>query len=252
MTDDAFARALPTYLERWPAALEALSVEHVGIRLSPGEARALGDRNPRFRAPEGAPDAEPLDRVEAELAAAIPRFPEGAFVRLGSRSAKDSERARARGLWVGSAAAAIDMLASGSRRAAFDLRLALANRYEPYVFVRRWTEIAPWSELRCFVRGRELVGVSQYHEGEAFAELSRDRDAIRASVGRLFEEVRGALHLDDVVLDAFVERRRGDYVARLLELNPFWPKTDACLFSWEDEFDGSFRVVEPVAGVPLT
>lgn len=244
MSAAAFDRARQTYIENWPPALRALSIPDLDIALSLGEAAALGRRNPRFRAPcDVAP--EPLDRVEHAIGAAIERFTRGAFVRLGSRSGKDSEYAETFGLRVTTAEAALACLTDRSRRTAYDLRLALANGYAPHVFVREWVDVPAWAELRCFVRGRALVGVSRYD----VKNLDRSDDLlcveaeIRGSLDRFMTGFLDASHLDDVVVDVFLEGGDPERI-RLLEINPFDVNTDPCRFSWEDggDFDGSFRL----------
>ncbi len=243
MSAAAFDRVRPTYIENWPPALRALSISDVDIALSLGEAAALGLRNPKFRIPcEVAP--EPLCRVEREIGAAIERFPRGAFVRLGSRSGKDSEHAETFGLRVTTATAALACLTERSRRTAYDLRLALSNAYAPHVFVREWVDIPAWAELRCFVRGRALVGVSQYDVKSLghSDELASVESEVRREVERFMPSFVDASHLDDVVADVFFEAGEPERI-RLLEINPFDVNTDPCLFTWDGggDFDGSFR-----------
>lgn len=241
----------PTYIENWGAALAALSVEQADLPLTPDEARALASRNERYPRPE--PPGQALDGPVRGLAerieAALAEYPGGAFVRLGSRSGKDSVYALLHGLRVTTGEDAIRMLTHGSRRVAFDLRLALRCGYAPHLFVRRWVEFPPWAEFRCFMKGRELVGISQYdcknlgHCPEIAADAARTRRAVEAFFGQ-FREVS---HLDDVVFDVVVslgvEATAGGDSVTLLELNPFFEKTDAALFSWRGggDFDGSFR-----------
>jgi D123 len=62
-------------------------------------------------------------------------------------------------------------------------------------------------------------------------------NALFSALQVFFNEFRDALRLDDIVFDVFVEPEnaassRGLSV-RLLELNPFLLKTDACLFHWD-------------------
>jgi hypothetical protein len=241
---DYFEVVRPTYIENWNAALYALSIPHTDIPLGLDEARSLARANPRFarvRAGDGA--CVSIERVRDRIAEALECYPGGAFVRLGSRSGKDSAVALTRGLRVVDAETALRMLTDGSRRTAFDLRLALRHDYAPHVFVREWVQIPPWAEFRCFMRGRRLVGISQYdckNLGHS-PEIAENAAEIRTAIEALFEDFRAASHLDDVVFDVFVERDSGAFSATLLELNPFGPETDACLFDWDDAFDGSFR-----------
>jgi hypothetical protein len=179
----------------------------------------------------------------------LSNFPEGAFVRLGSRSGKDSAYAHNRGLRVTDAAAAVRMLTDDSRRIAYDLRLALHHNYRPHLFVRRWMDIPAWAEFRCFMKSRRLVGITQYdcrNLGHC-PEIAAHAALIKSAIMEFFKTLSAASHLDDVAFDVFVQVGEENSGARarvrLLELNPFFYKTDAVLFHWGDggDFDGSFR-----------
>jgi len=241
-------KVAPTYIENWPAALVALSMAQTDIPLSLEEARSLGRRNRDFGRWFGGEPPGPIEDLTNRLGEALRRYPEGAFVRLGSRSAKDCTNARLYGLRVRKPETAIGMLADDSRRIAFDLRLALSCCYLPHLFVRRWRRIPRWAEFRCWMKGRNLVGISQYdchHLGHC-SEIAANASHIRAVIEALFEDLRVVCHLDDVVFDVFVEEGAvagAPLRARLLELNPFFENTDPCLFTWRNggDFDGSFR-----------
>jgi len=249
MTPAYFALVRPTYIENWPPALYALSVPHRDLPLTLAEARALGARNPAFRDRMGAVPYESVDGLAERLAVALRFYPDGAFVRLGSRSGKDSNYAARHGLRVNNANAAIALLTEESARIAFDLRLALRFNYPPHLFVRRWLDIPAWAEFRCFMKNRQLVGVSQYdckNLGHC-VEIAEQSGRIKAAIEAFFEVVRAASHLDEAVFDVFINvgegAQDGGISVKLLELNPFSQETDPCLFSWRDggDFDGSFR-----------
>jgi hypothetical protein len=239
-------RVCATYLENWSQELHALSLPRIDLPLESQEVQALlgclaGDTGTgRGQAPAR------LATLVARLDAAIACFPEGAFVRLGSRSGKDSRYALRHGLRTETGSAAVLLLTEGSRRVAFDLRLALRTRYRPHLFIRPWRHIPPWAEFRCFMRARQLIGISQYHwrSTASWPEIAHQADRIQAAIETFFPRFVAAVHLDDVVFDVFVESgSSGGLGVRLLELNPFLPETDACLFSWTRPpgFDGSFR-----------
>ena len=102
------------------------------------------------------------------------------------------------------------------------------------------------------MRGRRLVGIFRYdsHNTRDCPRIATRADAIHAAILRFFAAFVAAVHVDDVVFDVFIEPSTGDpqdLKVRLLELNPFSPRTDAGLFRWPVEhteggdFDGSFR-----------
>lgn len=247
-----FAKVRPTYIENWSAALSALSIAQVDIPLTMEEARALGLINKEFSKWFSNGSIEPIDGIIKRIDMALSNYPEGAFVRLGSRSGKDSSYANNRGFRVTDGNAAIRMLTENSHRIAYDLRLALHHNYCPHIFVRRWLEIPAWSEFRCFMKSRRLVGVSQYdckNLGPC-PEIAKNAERIEAAIREFFEAVSARSHLDDVVFDVFI--KVGEQTSnvpinvQLLELNPYFRKTDACLFQWgnDGDFDGSFRFIK--------
>ena len=241
------ARVLPTYIENWAPALYALSIPQLALPLSVEEARSLEARLWCREGRLGTGAAPPIELLSRRLEEAIRCFPGGAFVRLGSRSGKDSILARTCGLRVETGESALRLLCAGSERVAFDLRLALRHGYSPYLFVRQWLDIPPWAEFRCFMKGRRLIGITQYdcrNLGHC-PEISRNADTIEQAIHSFFPRFVAVSHLDDVVWDVFVEGIGTGTapVVRLLELNPFFPKTDPVLFDWMNPecFDGSFR-----------
>lgn len=249
MTPAYFAKVSPTYIENWSSALTELSIPQTDILLNASEARALATRNDGATASFTNECEQSINGVLERLGAALRVYPKGAFVRLGSRSGKDSRFAEHHGLKIFHPQAALRMLTEGSRRVAFDLRLALRCNYEPHIFVREWREIANWAEFRCFMKQRRLVGISQYdckNLGHC-TEIAARAAHIQAAIEKFFEQLRAASHLDDVIFDVFLERAEEgsgeSFSVRLLELNPFIPQTDACLFDWSGggNFDGSFR-----------
>ena len=138
------------------------------------------------------------------------------------------------------------MLTEASARVAFDLKLALNNNYNPHIFVREWIDMPDWTEFRCFMRNRKLVGISQYdckNLGHC-PNIAKYENKIRLSIESFFEQFRLLSHLDTVIFDVFLEVDKNMHEplikVKLLELNPFFKKTDYCLFEQAD-FDGSLR-----------
>jgi len=244
-----FAKVRPTHIENWSPALKGLSIPQVDVPLTLEEARALGFINKEFSKWFDNASISPVDKIAEKIDLALDTYPNGAFVRLGSRSGKDSSYAHNRGLRVTNGNAAIRILTENSRRIAYDLRLALHHNYSPHIFVRQWVEIPACSEFRCFMKNRELIGISQYNckNSGPISEITNNAGSIEASIRVFFEVLREASHIDDGVFDVFVklneQASKVSAKVQLLELNPFFHKTDACLFHWDDggDFDGSFR-----------
>ncbi len=244
----------PTYLENWPAELARLSIAQVDIPLNYNEALLLGKNivelyelfdAHRYRLDLPGPN---LLALIGRLDEAILRFPDGGFVRLGSRSPKDSWLAHRRGMRCSAGREAWALLTDCSERIAEDLLLAFSQRYDPHLWVRQWLDIPEWLEFRCLVQDRELVGISQYqyHGRPVFPEIVQNRDAIVWAIQTWFEsQFLHATHLDSVVCDVFCKlHQHGNsnlWEVKLLEINPFFQMTDPCLFDWRAPLDRTFR-----------
>jgi hypothetical protein len=276
----------PTYIENWEPALYSLSIPSIGILLEGDAARRLGTNiieygeifretaeerlqnqlaaswNARAAQARMLHQPEPSDRVDfikptggccdisdirTKATTAVEKMPDGAFIRLGSRSPKDSWSLQKSGGKVVVGQDPLQFLLDCSERIYEDLMLAIKQNYMPYIWVRQWIEIPRWSEFRCFMKGRQLAGISQYNylQNEVFPEM--DPGMCEWAIREFFKIFRETTMLHDVVFDVFVKVRKAgpnsrDIEVKLLEINPFFELTDPCLFSWHSmDFDGSFR-----------
>ena len=189
-----------------------------------------------------------ISDIRQRVSDAVDQFPGGVFVRLGSRSPKDSYLGYKEGFCVKHGTDPLRFMLDSSERMYEDLTLAIQNNYTPHIFVRQWQNIKPWQEFRCFMRRRLLVGISQYNylDKESFPEITRDPGYVEWVIRQWFPQFQNASHLDDVVFDVTIKRwttRDNTTISevKLLEINPLGPMTDPCLFGWNEEFDGSFR-----------
>ncbi|MGH9631898.1 MAG: hypothetical protein ACRD7E_26635 [Bryobacteraceae bacterium] len=245
-----------TYLESWPAALSDLSIPQVEVQLTLEEASALGSNIIELFEAFGEPAGRDISGIRERVDRAIRQFPNGAFVRLGSRSPKDSWRGLREGFRCCDGEKAVGLLTDCSERIADDLQLAIAENYKPRIFVREWQDIPEWSEFRCFMKDRRLVGISQYNylKKRCFPEIEVQADYLRMAIEDFFERFRTACHLDTVIFDVFIKQQvcllaktvgSCFWQVKLIEINPFFDLTDPCLFRWgaDADFDGSFRFI---------
>lgn len=238
---DYFDQVLPTYLENWPAALAKLSIRQAGLTLSVEEAEALGTNMVELFECFEQPWARDITSIRERLVGLFTKFPEGAFVRLGSRSPKDALYRKHTSLRVHSAYDALSLLLGASERIMDDLLLAIAKNYRPSIFVREWLDIPPWTEFRCFMKKRSLVGISQYFYRNVYPPLLAAVGDIEGAVRDFFPAFEESCHIQDVVFDIVVQPS-APWQVTLLEINPYFELTDPCLFHWhDDDFDGGFR-----------
>lgn len=104
----------------------------------------------------------------------------------------------------------------------------------PYSLVlRKWFQLNPSMEFRCFVRGRRLLAVSQ-REMNHFDFLHPMQSELLYCITEFFNENLKHTFPDDAfVFDVYiplteVEKRK----VWLIDINPFAPRTDPLLFSW--------------------
>ncbi|KAK3881842.1 hypothetical protein Pcinc_013746 [Petrolisthes cinctipes] len=120
--------------------------------------------------------------------------------------------------------------------------------HEYCLVLRRWMEINPAFEFRCFVRNRDLIGISQRDISQSYSCIGADQANIRSDIVSFWREnIENRFPLLNYVIDVY--RPAKDNVI-LLDFNPFGETTDGLLFSWkelqgEDETrQGLNRVIE--------
>lgn len=253
----------PTYLENWPDALHRLSIASARVPLLDGEAESLGASNGEYAETFPPPHFQDLSGLCDRLSHAINRFPNGAFVRLGSRSPKDSWLGCGKGFKCLTGEYAVKLLTDSSERISDDLHLAISNGYRPSIWVRQWVEIQPWQEWRCLMHGRKLIGISQYNHRLKSAKdieaVSNTADLAAWAIGEFFRDFQPACHLNDVVFDVVLYRKsrqdsdgpkRTEAEVKLLEINPYCEMTDPCLFRWDQlTTPGQLRYVDASGAV---
>lgn len=193
------------------------------------------------------PELDPIRReLESKIDSVIKQFPRGAFIRLGSRSPKDCFDAYKVGYRYESGIDAVKALC-GSERVSDDLYLAKGHGYTPHIAVRDWIKIKPWQEFRCFIRDRKLVAISQYNylKREVFPEITANAGSIEWTLRIKTEMIAPLLPQDNIIADYIYRlRKNGNEVineAVLLEVNPYSPYTDPCLFDWNKDAFNAFE-----------
>jgi len=110
----------------------------------------------------------------------------------------------------------------------------LTLTYELELVLRKWYPIDRSRELRCFVRQEHLLGISQrdpnYYE---YLNESSTQDKVTATVKQFWEtNVKGKLPTGDYIFDILLTRDLSR--AHILDFNPYAPRTDPLLFSYDD------------------
>ncbi|ANB11290.1 Cdc123p [Sugiyamaella lignohabitans] len=97
--------------------------------------------------------------------------------------------------------------------------------------LRKWFEINPALEFRCFVKDRNIVGITQ-RDMNYYEFLGPLKDKLEDEIHAFFEENLEFTFPDDsFVFDVYVPEPY-DRVW-LIDINPWASKTDTLLYSWE-------------------
>jgi len=118
-----------------------------------------------------------------------------------------------------------------------------------HLVLRKWYDLLPSMEFRCFVRNNELIGISQRDYVTYYDFLHEIKDELEDIILDFFEDhIKGTFDDPNYVFDVYINKRNKRIF--LLDFNPFSITTDALLFNWPEllklnEFE--FRLVESEA-----
>ncbi|XP_014008645.1 cell division cycle protein 123 homolog isoform X1 [Salmo salar] len=110
-----------------------------------------------------------------------------------------------------------------------------AINYE--LVLRKWSELLPGGEFRCFIKENKLIGISQRDYTQYYHHISKQEAQICHSIQEFFSQHVQYQFLDeDFVLDVY---RDSWGKVWLIDLNPFGEVTDSLLFTWEELTSGN-------------
>ncbi|ORZ15474.1 D123-domain-containing protein [Lobosporangium transversale] len=114
-----------------------------------------------------------------------------------------------------------------------DVAVGVRQRPETIELVlRKWFDLAPSMEFRCFVKGHQLVGVSQ-RDMTYYDFLKGIKDELEQKIIAFYEEkIRNKFPDPDYTFDVYITRNRERIY--VIDFNPFAQKTDSLLFEWEE------------------
>ncbi|KAL2102922.1 hypothetical protein ACEWY4_002090 [Coilia grayii] len=98
--------------------------------------------------------------------------------------------------------------------------------------LRKWSELIPGGEFRCFVKEHKLIAISQRDYTQYYHHISKQEHSISHSIQGFFRDhIQYKFLDDDYVFDVY-----RDSCGRvwLIDINPFGPVTDSLLFTWEE------------------
>ncbi|KAF8943791.1 hypothetical protein BGZ47_005051 [Haplosporangium gracile] len=98
--------------------------------------------------------------------------------------------------------------------------------------LRKWFDLAPSMEFRCFVRENKLVAISQ-RDMTYYDFLKGIQEELEDKIVDFFEDkINGHFPDSDYTFDVYITRNKDRIY--LIDFNPFAQKTDSLLFDWKE------------------
>ncbi|MEQ2161998.1 hypothetical protein GOODEAATRI_015440 [Goodea atripinnis] len=100
--------------------------------------------------------------------------------------------------------------------------------------LRKWSELIPGGEFRCFVKENKLIAISQRDYTQYYQHILKQEEQISQAIQEFFSQHVQYNFLDeDCELQLFLSGK-----VWLIDLNPFGEVTDSLLFSWDELMSG--------------
>jgi hypothetical protein len=101
--------------------------------------------------------------------------------------------------------------------------------------LRKWCNLYPSQEFRCFVKENDLIAISQRNHSQHFPHLPRDAYMIRSLIVEFFDEVIQNKFADGLItqyiFDCYIDQKEKVWI---LDFNVWGRRTDTLLFTWEE------------------
>jgi len=118
------------------------------------------------------------------------------------------------------------------------------------LIIREWVPMEPEMEFRIFICTKKLTAATQYCYMSYFPELVQNKEKIEKLIQEFIGEILEFLPYENAVVDILVHKfslnddntsdnsdKRNKLKAQIIEINPFFGDTGACLFSWREPSD---------------
>lgn len=104
------------------------------------------------------------------------------------------------------------------------------DRLAPILVLRKWYDIHPSMEFRCFIRNKNLVAISQRDESNFYDYLLEKKDEYKTKLIDFWnEKVKHLFPLENYSMDTYITRT-GNVI--IIDFNVYGPPTQSYLFEW--------------------
>lgn len=98
--------------------------------------------------------------------------------------------------------------------------------------LRKWCNLHPNMEFRCFVFQNQLLAISQRNHTQHFPHLTRDRMLLRSLIIEFFDDViHSRFPSKNYTFDIYIDKKERLW---LLDFNVWGSQTDALCFEWDE------------------
>ncbi|KAM8884373.1 translation initiation factor eIF2 assembly protein [Synchiropus picturatus] len=102
--------------------------------------------------------------------------------------------------------------------------------------LRKWSDLIPGGEFRCFVKENKLIAISQRDYTQFYQHVLKQEQQICQAIQDFFSlHVQYRFLDEDFVFDVYRDSQGRVW---LIDLNPFGEVTDSLLFSWDELTSG--------------
>uniref|UniRef100_A0A671SJV3 Translation initiation factor eIF2 assembly protein n=1 Tax=Sinocyclocheilus anshuiensis TaxID=1608454 RepID=A0A671SJV3_9TELE len=109
--------------------------------------------------------------------------------------------------------------------------------------LRKWSELIPGAEFRCFVKENKVIAISQRDYTQHYQHIAKQEASISSSILEFFRDhIQYQFPDEDFVLDVY---RDSSGRVWLIDFNPFGEVTDSLLFTWEELTFGKYLTDGP-------
>jgi hypothetical protein len=178
--------------------------------------------------------------IDLHIQAALDQFKNEVFIKLNWSAPIDASWMVGGSLKCQSLSD-IYLLLKSSNRVIFDMEKMFkeckgdSTRIAPDVFtliVRKWANLQPSMEFRCFVQNHQLIGICQRNCTTYFPFLSDDKDRLQQLLETFYKDhICGRLSLSAYVIDLYIDKKDRVWI---VDINPFGCPTCSLMFDWTE------------------
>ncbi|KAI9328274.1 cell division cycle protein [Obelidium mucronatum] len=114
--------------------------------------------------------------------------------------------------------------------------------------LRKWYDLHPSMEFRCFVKENRLIAISQRDHLNFYPFLAASRSVLESRIQQFYDlEIWGKFFADNSCFTFDVYVNKGNQKVWLIDFNPFSVNTDSLLFTWDEILEVQEEKVDDVA-----